>query len=166
MDADHLETLNHGIEPEPARMLDDVPERDQHRPEKGEQAEHRSAGQDRCGADLVQHPHQRRRRIGTDFDGLVRLADLAEQAGRPGVRADDLAAALTRRAVKQPGADRVHPADVRDVEDEIAALEPVEPLRQWPQPREGEIAGEAQHAPAVFLRLAVPGHRTHERDML
>ena len=108
----------------------------------------------------------RRRWVGPDLDRLVGLADLASRLAAPASAPTISTATLARGAVEQPGADRVHPADAGDVEDEVAALQPVEPLRQRPEAREREIAGEAQHAPAVFLRLAVPGDRTHSRDML
>ena len=109
----------------------------------------------------VEHPLERRRRIGADLDRLVGALDLAEQGRCALVGADDLAAAVARGAVDEPGADRVHPADPGKVDDEVAALQPVEPVGQHSEPRQGQVALEAEHAAAFLDAVGEAGDRAH-----
>ena len=99
---------------------DDVGEADQRRAEEAEQADQ--------GAPDSRRSTRRVRRacagsvaplFGADLDRLVGLGDLLEQAlGLRRACADDLRAAVADRAIDEPGADRVHPLDARQVDDQ------------------------------------------------
>jgi len=118
------------------------------------------------GADLAEHALVRRRLVGMDLHRLGGIGHLAEQNLLVFIRPDDLAVALAGGAVDEPGADRVHPLDAGEIEEEAAALQSVEPRRQHAEPRQRQIPFEMKHAPAVLDSITEPGNRAHSRDML
>ena len=83
-----------------------------------------------------------------------------------GVGVADLAAAVARGAMDQPGADRVHPADAGQVEIEVLALQPLEPGRQHAELRQRQVAVKVEHPPAVLVAFSEPCDRAHSGDML
>ena len=121
VDADHLELLGDRVEPEAARVADDVAGRDQQRAEEAEQAVERPRS--RSWSRRRPAPSTRRQRrfvVALHLHRLVGLGDMVDQELLLAVGADDLRAAVALELVDQPGADRVHPLDLGEVDGQLA----------------------------------------------
>jgi hypothetical protein len=77
-------------------------------------------------------------------------------------RADKLRAVVALELVHQPGADRIHPLDLGEVDGQIVGRERLQLLIELADPEHGQVAAEAQHAAAVlecFGEVLCDSHR-------
>ena len=129
-----------------------LPDRDQQRAEEAEQADHACASDDLGrGADLADDPEQRRLVLALHLHRLVGLGDVVDQQLLLLGRADDRGAAVALELVDQPGADRVHPLDFGEIDDEICRRRsPSSCSAELAHAQQGEVAAEPQDAAAVL----------------
>ena len=81
-------------------------------------------------------------------------------------RPQHLCLAVAGGAVDQPGADRVHPPGLREVERRSVAAQPVEPCGEGAEPWKRQVALESEHPSAVLSLFSEPGDTAHSCDML
>ena len=81
------------------------------------------------------------------------------------VGADDPGAMVALELVHQPGADRVHPVDLGQVDDQPLGADILELLAELADPEQGEVAAEAQHGASVFLVQDQVGGGAHSGEV-